>query len=68
MNADTLGQLRKKRLQLVAAFREHVEDVQRLQRQAIDELIADVVEQRGPSIKEEKWVLEYLEDEGMLNR
>lgn len=68
MNADTLGQLRKKRLQLMAAFREHVEDVQRLQRQAIDELIADVVEQRGPSIKEEKWVLEYLEDEGMLNR
>ena len=68
MHLDILDQLRSKRLQLVAAFCEHVEDVHSLRRRAIDELVPDIVDLRGLSGEdEEKWLLELLEDDGELS-
>ena len=64
MQESTLTQLQAKRLELITAFREHIDELRRLRQRTIEEVVPDVSNDHDLTVNEEKWVGELLEDEG----
>lgn len=63
MQASTVDKLRSRQLGLLAAFREHIQELQELRRRAEDEFLPEIVKQEGVS-DDEMWSLAFLDDDG----